>query len=224
MAAATATTQLCLSPSYSSATHKFKNSTFCTLLPIHKSHTPSCTRRVMAAASGKYTDLLGDFGARDPFPAEIESNFCENVLGNAGTEHKILIPNASALSLAQLDCVPISPRQPPMSEFEARQMLLKVVGWRLIDEEGGLRLQCTWKLRDSGCSVELINRIQKAVEGTGHSASNLHLEQPKEEPNQVRAHLWTASMGGLSLNDFIVAAKIDTVKTSDLIPRKRVWA
>lgn len=30
--------------------------------------------------------------------------------------------------------------------------------------------------------------------------------------------------GGLSMNDFIVAAKIDRVKTSDLLPKKRVWA
>lgn len=30
--------------------------------------------------------------------------------------------------------------------------------------------------------------------------------------------------GGLSMNDFIVAAKIDLIKTSDLVPKKRVWA
>ena len=30
--------------------------------------------------------------------------------------------------------------------------------------------------------------------------------------------------GGLSMNDFIVAAKIDEIKTSDLAPRKRIWA
>lgn len=30
--------------------------------------------------------------------------------------------------------------------------------------------------------------------------------------------------GGLSMNDFIVAAKIDQIKTSDLVPRKRAWA
>lgn len=30
--------------------------------------------------------------------------------------------------------------------------------------------------------------------------------------------------GGLSMNDFIVAAKLDEIRTSDLAPRKRVWA
>ena len=75
-------------------------------------------------ASG--ADLLGDFGARDPFPAEVESNFAEKVLGNVNTEHKILIPTATALSLAQQDCTPISPNEQPISEDAAKKLLLKV--------------------------------------------------------------------------------------------------
>ncbi|KAF7822426.1 putative pterin-4-alpha-carbinolamine dehydratase, chloroplastic [Senna tora] len=164
-------------------------------------------------------DFLGDFGARDPFPAELESNFGEKVIGSFSTEHKILIPNLSALSLSQQDCTPISPLQSPMSEDDAKKLLKKIVGWRLLHEDGGLKLQCMWKLRDFKCGVELINRICKVTEAAGHFP-NLHLEQS----NQVKAELWTASIGGLSMNDFIVAAKIDEIKTSDLAPKKRVWA
>ncbi|KAJ8537158.1 hypothetical protein K7X08_035559 [Anisodus acutangulus] len=166
------------------------------------------------------TDLLGDFGARDPFPAELESQFGNKVLGNSDTEHKILIPTASALSLSQQECTTISPDQTPLSDFEARQLLFKVVGWKLAREAEVLKLQCTWKLRDYECGVELINRIGKVLEGTGHLPTLHQLEQS----NQVHAELWTASIGGLSINDFIVAAKIDQIKTSDLVPRKRVWA
>lgn len=118
----------------------------------------------------------------------------------------------------------------------------------MIVGEGGLKLQCLWKLRDYQCGVELINRVYKVTEAAGHFP-NLHLEQP----NQVRAELWTSSIGktsykiseifieplatllvndttnfivagGLTLNDFIVAAKIDEIKTSDLVPRRRAWA
>lgn len=163
--------------------------------------------------------MLGDFGARDPFPQELESNFAEKVLGNVDTEHKILIPNVSALSLAKQDCAPIPPLQPPMSIDDAQKLLKKVIGWRLLEEEDGVKLQCVWKLRDFKCGVELINRIYQVVKATGHFP-NLHLE----DSNQVRAQLWTASIGGLSMNDFIVAAKIDEIKTSDLAPRKRIWA
>ncbi|KAJ4952137.1 hypothetical protein NE237_028969 [Protea cynaroides] len=147
-------------------------------------------------------DLLGDFGSRDPFPAEIESGFADKVLGNVDTEHKILIPNISALSLSQQVCSPVYASQPPMSEEDAKKLLKKVIGWRLIEEERSLRLQCLWKLRDFKCGVELINRIYKAVEATGHYP-NLHLEQA----NQVRAELQTASIGGLSMNDFILLFK-----------------
>ncbi|XP_028791182.1 probable pterin-4-alpha-carbinolamine dehydratase, chloroplastic [Neltuma alba] len=178
--------------------------------------TPSAFRlRTRAMAP----DLLGDFGARDPFPAELESQFGEKVLGFKDTEHKILIPNLSALSLAQQECSPVSPLQPPMSEDDAKKLLKKIVGWRLLDEEDGLKLQCLWKVRDFKCGVELINRILKVTEASGHFPT-LHLEQP----NQVRAELWTASIGGLSMNDFIIAAKIDEIKTADLAPKKRIWA
>jgi hypothetical protein len=39
---------------------------------------------------------MQNFGARDPFAAEVESNFCEKVLGNFDTEH--IIKCASSLS------------------------------------------------------------------------------------------------------------------------------
>ncbi|KAL6980947.1 Alpha subunit of the F1 sector of mitochondrial F1F0 ATP synthase [Sarracenia purpurea var. burkii] len=162
-----------------SSTHYFPQFSFPTL--------PSRTSLRIRAAGG---DFLGDFGARDPFPAEVESRFGEKVLGNGDTGHRILIPNVSALSLSQQDCAPISPLQRPMSHEDAQKLLRKVVGWRLLDEQGGPRLQCLWKLRDFKCGVQLINRIYKVVEGTAHFP-NLHLEQS----NQVRAELWTASIG-----------------------------
>ncbi|KAL0304010.1 UNVERIFIED_CONTAM: putative pterin-4-alpha-carbinolamine dehydratase, chloroplastic [Sesamum radiatum] len=212
-------------------------------------------------------DLLGDFGARDPFPAELESNFGEKVLGNVSTEHKILIPSASALSLARFSgfsasaahvggrCEKNAVQGSSLSPLLLNRILLflLVVGWKIVHEEGGLKLQGLWKVRDSKCGEELINRITKAVESTGHLPT-LHLDAP----NQVRAELWTSSIGkqldhyvprilfscgffisalaftfrvtdfdsswgGLSINDFIVAAKIDEVKVSDLQPRLRAW-
>lgn len=71
-------------------------------------------------------DFLGDFGARDPFPAEVESKFGDKVLGSYNTEHKILIPNISALSLSQQECLPVSPLQSPLSLEDANQLIRKV--------------------------------------------------------------------------------------------------
>ncbi|KAI3720897.1 hypothetical protein L2E82_31895 [Cichorium intybus] len=205
---------LCFAPPLTFSTNQTHNSAVFTHHRIVG--RGSMTTRTKRLALGN--DSLGDFGARDPFPAEIETNFSDRV-GLFDTEHRILIPNVAAMSLAQQECTTISHLQSPISEDDAQQLLRKVIGWRLVNEDGKLKLQCLWKLRDFECGVELVNRIFKVVKSTGH-LPNLHLEPP----NQVRAELWTSSIGGLSMNDFIVAAKIDEIKTSDLVPRKRAWA
>ncbi|KAB1204104.1 hypothetical protein CJ030_MR8G001616 [Morella rubra] len=102
------------------------------LLPhsLHRSHlnlkpNPIPSFRSSGIRAVGSSDMLGDIGARDPFPAEIASSFAEKVLGNVDTEHKILIPNVSALSLSQQQCTPLSPFQPPMSTDEAQKLLRK---------------------------------------------------------------------------------------------------
>ncbi|KVI10034.1 probable pterin-4-alpha-carbinolamine dehydratase, chloroplastic [Cynara cardunculus var. scolymus] len=205
---------LCFAPSFTFSANQTHNPAI--LSHHHILGRGSTTIRTKRLALGN--DSLGDFGARDPFPAEIETNFCDKV-GVYDTEHKILIPTVAAMSLSQQECTPISHLRFPIPEEDAQKLLRKVIGWRLVNEDGKLKLQCLWKLRDFECGVELINRIFKAVGSTGHFP-NLHLEQS----NQVRAELWTSSIGGLSMNDFIVAAKIDDIRTSDLVPRKRAWA
>ncbi|KAJ4774116.1 Transcriptional coactivator/pterin dehydratase [Rhynchospora pubera] len=181
----------------------------------------SRTRRslVRPIAVGTGPDLLGDFGARDPFPEELASNFAENVLGDTDTLHRILIPNITALSLSQMKLEPVESLTQPLSADDAGRLLKKIVGWRLVEVDGVMRLQCEWRLRDAACGEELISRINKVLENTGHYP-NISLEQP----NIVKAELYTPSIGGLSINDFIIGAKIDKVKVLDLLPRKRVWA
>jgi len=71
-----------------------------------------------------------------------------------------------------------------------------------LEGEGGLKLQCLWKLRDFKCGVELINRIYKVVEAAGHYP-NIHLEAP----NQVRAEIWTAAIGKTSILENYFCAK-----------------
>lgn len=116
---------LCFSPSFWNSPSTVRSNPKALFFGHSSRRRSSSSLRTFAAAAGGH-DLLGDFGARDPFPAEIESGFADKVLGNVDTEHKILIPNAAALSLAQQDCTPISHLQQPMSEDEAKKLLLKV--------------------------------------------------------------------------------------------------
>ena len=50
------------------------------------------TRRTRTISLALGNELLGDFGARDPFPAEIETNFFDKVgiYDKAAKSHKIL--------------------------------------------------------------------------------------------------------------------------------------
>lgn len=200
-------------PAPASATCRCSSASF---LRPHRSRRPRGCVVAMA-------DLLGDLGARDPFPEEIESQFGEKVLGNVDTLHQILIPTLSALSLASL---PLQLDAEPLSLDDARKLLFKVVGWRLVlsdgDQQRPARLQCVWKVRDEHCAQELIARINAALDGADHAPAALVFEAP----NQVTAELSTPSAAGdsLTVNDYIVAARIDKVKTLDLIPKKRAWA
>ncbi|CAM6103737.1 unnamed protein product [Calypogeia fissa] len=161
---------------------------------------------------------VGEWGARDPFPGETESNFGEKVLGNEGTEHIILIP-PSLLGLAERTCTPLEPGTAPLSEEEATALLRKVVGWRLAKTDSGLKIWTEWKLKDSGAGITLFDRIAAVAEAEGH-----YPELQLQGDNTARAELFTQSIGGLSMNDFIFAAKIDKIKTSDLVKKNRFWA
>lgn len=162
-----------------------------------------------------------EFGARDPFPEEIASNFGDKVLGYSDTEHVILVPTAPALSLAQRSCVsPLPPDTTPFPLDQAKALLRKIVGWRLVEEQSGLKLQCEWRLKDHAAGLELSSRLSLVAKAEGKPLE-LHLD---DQTHILRVELWTESIGGLCENDYIMAAKIDQVKTTDLIKRTRFWA
>ncbi|CAK9869120.1 unnamed protein product [Sphagnum jensenii] len=166
------------------------------------------------------SDMLGDFGGRDPTTAELESNFGDKVVGFAGTDHNILIPSASQFGLAEKSCKPLAPGTPALSEDEAKALLRKVVGWRISRTDAGLKLQGDWNLKDFKAGLELFDRIAVVAEAENHHP-DLHLESYKKG----RVEIWTHSIGGLSENDFILAAKIDQIDTRDLVSRKnKFWA
>ncbi|KAH9329214.1 hypothetical protein KI387_001322, partial [Taxus chinensis] len=151
-------------------------------------HRPSLIR-------GKYkiraVDFLGDFGARDATAPELESNFGEKVVGNFGTDHKILVPSASALSLAHMPIQPIPPAQSPMTRRDATALLRKIVGWKLVEVDGGLRLDCLWKVKSFAAGMELLQRIGAVAEAAKHHP-DLHLQGG--HCNTVSAQIWTHSI------------------------------
>lgn len=63
--------------------------------------------------------------------------------------------------------------------------------------------------------LELFSRVGAVAEAEGHHP-DLHLEGW----NNVTLSLWTHERGGLTENDFVVAAKIDRLELGDLLSKK----
>ena len=85
-----------------------------------------------------------------------------------------------------------------------RQLMVMGSDWELVD--GGKKLCRKLKLKDFAQAIRVINAVAELAEAEQHHP-DLHLTAYK----QVRIDLTTHAIGGLSENDFIVAAKIDVI-------------
>ena len=95
-----------------------------------------------------------------------------------------------------------------MSPEEARRMLKDIPGWSLNDQ--GQRIHRSWTVRNFQSGIDLFNRVAQIAEQEQHHP-DLHLTGYK----QVKIELWTHAIGGLSINDFILAAKINELPVAE---------
>ena len=99
-------------------------------------------------------------------------------------------------------CLPCEGGVDPCSLDEARSQLLSLPQWYLTHE--GQRIRRDWKMKNFMAALDFFQRVAALAEDEGHHP-DLHLEGYRN----VGIELWTHAIGGLSENDFILAAKID---------------
>jgi 4a-hydroxytetrahydrobiopterin dehydratase len=104
--------------------------------------------------------------------------------------------------LVQKKCLPCEGGVDPCSLEEAQQQLDQLSGWRLTHD--GKRIRKDWKVKNFMAGMRFFEKVADAAEEDGHHP-DLHLEGYRN----VWIELWTHAIGGLSENDFILAAKID---------------
>lgn len=104
--------------------------------------------------------------------------------------------------LTQKKCVPCEGGVPKYSLDEARRQLETLDGWRLTHE--GQRIRKDWVVKNFMAGLDFFNRVAQVAEAEGHHP-DLHLESYRN----VAIEIYTHAIGGLSENDFILAAKID---------------
>lgn len=103
--------------------------------------------------------------------------------------------------LAQKRCVPCSAGSPPLSPVEQKQLLERLdPGWRVVE---GHHLDREYRFHDFREALAFTNAVGEIAEAEGHHP-DIHLAW-----GLVRITLWTHKIGGLSENDFVLAAKVD---------------
>ena len=102
--------------------------------------------------------------------------------------------------LASKRCEPCEKGTPALQGEELQRMLGEVPGWNVVD---GKRIEKEYRFPDFRSALEFVNRLGEVAEEEGHHP-DVYLTWGK-----VRVALSTHSIGGLSANDFILAAKAD---------------
>ncbi len=101
-------------------------------------------------------------------------------------------------------CVPCEGGIPRLTTEQAGEMLAAVPGWEIV--QGGERIRREWVVRNFKAGMAFFTRITDLAEAEGHHP-DLHLVGYRN----VAIELWTHAIGGLSENDFVLAAKIDQI-------------
>lgn len=103
--------------------------------------------------------------------------------------------------LREKHCVPCEGGVEPLSRAESKRLLDELDGW---DEKGG-KLRKTLTFADFRAAMAFLGRLADLAESEGHHPDFcVHYDR-------VDLTLWTHAIGGLSENDFILAAKIDAL-------------
>jgi 4a-hydroxytetrahydrobiopterin dehydratase len=106
------------------------------------------------------------------------------------------------LELGLGHCTPRKPGTPPLPDDKEREYLAQVASWDML-RNGVHRLTRAFKFRDFRGAMEFVNGVAELAEAEGHHP-DIRISW-----NKVRLELTTHSVGGLSENDFIMAARID---------------
>ena len=93
-------------------------------------------------------------------------------------------------------------KTPKLTPKEAEERLAALSGWQF--RADGSRIRKDWKVENFRAGIDFFNQVAEVAEAEDHHP-DLHLEGYRN----VWIELSTHAVGGLSENDFILAAKID---------------
>ena len=113
-----------------------------------------------------------------------------------------MVPNTKELTAKK--CQPCGQGAISFSRAQAQEYLVQLPGWALADD--GKSISQLYVMKDFLAAVQLISQIAQVAESEDHHP-DIHLTGYRK----LKIDLSTHALGGLSENDFIVAAKINAL-------------
>jgi 4a-hydroxytetrahydrobiopterin dehydratase len=105
------------------------------------------------------------------------------------------------MDLTRKKCVPCEGGVPRVEGAALDALLAAVPGWRL----AGDRIACQFRFADFRSAMAFVDAMADLAEAEGHHPDFcVHY-------STVNVEIWTHAVGGLTENDFILAAKIDRI-------------
>ncbi len=105
-------------------------------------------------------------------------------------------------SLVGRHCVACERGTPPLTEAQAREYLAQTPDWELREAKS---LRRRFRFADFRAAMTFVNAIADLAKAEGHHPDF------RVSYNRVTVDLTTHAIGGLSDNDFIMAARIDAL-------------
>lgn len=108
-------------------------------------------------------------------------------------------------TLTNEKCTACRSDSPRVSDSESEELRLQVPEWTVLEQDSIPRLQRIFQFKDFANALAFTNRVGALAEAEGHHPAIL------TEWGQVTVTLWTHAIAGLHRNDFVMAAKIDSL-------------
>ncbi len=106
--------------------------------------------------------------------------------------------------LTEKHCVPCEGGVDPLTRDQFEVYLEQLSKWNVIENDKKIERQ--FEFKDFPGALEFVNKVGAIAEEEGH-----HPDIFVHDWNKVRITLWTHAIGGLSINDFVVASKVDRI-------------
>jgi len=108
--------------------------------------------------------------------------------------------------LASRECVPCRGGVPPLEGEELQRLSDQLNSWSVVEDH---HLSKAFKVADFAESLAFVNRVGELAEQQGHHPDICF------GWGKVEITIWTHKINGLTESDFILAAKIDALTTTE---------